>query len=265
MITLTAHEVTPAMAALFDLSQPTMPRAFNVLEGTTRGQIVVDDLAQPTWAVVHESTYGTLYLGGEINAPLLVTLVAHFRPLGDVGIGCWRDDAPNRVLPPQPHYDSSTLYFTDRSRKAALQSFIDRLPFGYTLAQRDERLFRQSFDHDATLTTFGTVENVLRLTLGVVLLHGGVVLCEAATGAPTHERIEVGVTTEEAFRQRGFATITCASLIALCEARGYTTWWDCASTTPRRFVSRESLATGTNENTAMYGGQSTNCLWRPSG
>ncbi len=228
MITIAAHEVTPAMASLFDLSKPTMPRAIKVLQGTIRGQIVVDDPAHPTWAVVRDVTYGTLYLGGEFDAPLLARLVAHFRQLGDVGIGCWPDDALNDVLPPQPDYDGSTLYFPDRSREVVLQPFIDRLSSGYTLAHRDERLFEQSFDHDETLTAFGTVENVLRSTLGVVLLHDGVVLCEAATGAPIHGRIEVGVTTGEGHRQRGLATITCAGLIALCEARGYATWWDCA-------------------------------------
>jgi RimJ/RimL family protein N-acetyltransferase len=66
------------------------------------------------------------------------------------------------------------------------------------------------------------------------------VLCEAATGAPTHGRIEVGVTTAEAHRQRGFATITCATLIALCEAQGYGTWWDCAKqNTPSARLARK--------------------------
>ncbi len=63
MIAITAHEVTLAVAALFDPTQPTMPRAFNVLQGTVRGQILVNDLSQPTWAVVRDTIYGTLYFG----------------------------------------------------------------------------------------------------------------------------------------------------------------------------------------------------------
>jgi len=58
--------------------------------------------------------------------------------------------------------------------------------------------------------------------------QGDVVLAEAATGAPTHGRIEIGVEVAELHRQRGFATITCAKLIETCEAQGYSTWWDCA-------------------------------------
>ena len=228
MIALTAHEVTPAIAALFDPTQPTMPRAFTVLEGTVRGRILVDDLAQPTWSVVRDETYGTLYFGGEIHAALLLTLVEHFRQLGDVGIGCWPDDSLARMLPPNPAYDGRTLYFTQRSAQVELPPFAGQLPSTHTLALRDEQLLSQSFDYESTLAAFGSLENVMRSTLGVVLLHDGIVLCEAATGAPTHGLIEVGVTTAEAHRQRGFATITCASLIERCEAQGYATWWDCA-------------------------------------
>ncbi len=115
-----------------------------------------------------------------------------------------------------------------------------QFPFEYTLMPRDKWLFAQSFDHDATLAAFGTLENVLRSTIGVVLLQDDVVLCEAATGAPTHGRIEVGVTTVEAYRQRGFATITCANLIMACEAQGYATWWDCAKqNTPSARLARK--------------------------
>jgi RimJ/RimL family protein N-acetyltransferase len=69
---------------------------------------------------------------------------------------------------------------------------------------------------------------VIQHTLGVVILHGEIIVCEAATGAPTHGLIEVGVTTAEAYRGKGFASIACARLIEMCEEEGYKTWWDCA-------------------------------------
>jgi len=227
MIAITAQEVTPAIMALFDLTKPTMPRAFNVLEGVNQGQILVDDPSEPTWAAVRETTFGTLYLGGRLSASLLARLVTHFHQLGGVGIGCWLDDPMNALLPPQPDYDGRTLYFPDRSASVALPSLIRQLPSGYTCVPRDQRWLTQSFDYEATLAAFGTVENVLRYTLGVVVLQGDVVVCEAATGAPTHGRIEVGVTTAEPERCRGLATTACATLIAQCEAHGYATWWDC--------------------------------------
>ena len=102
------------------------------------------------------------------------------------------------------------------------------MPAGYRLGVRDEHLFRKSFDYQSTMELFGSVEKVMQHTLGVVILHEGMVACEAATGAPTHGLIEVGVTTAEEHRGRGLATIACARLIEMCEEQGYKTWWDCA-------------------------------------
>ena len=228
MRTVSPHEVTPAITALFDTTKPTMLRAFNVLEGTTRGQILVDDRAQPRWAIVRDTIYGTLYLGVQCTPSLLASVIDHLRAQGDVGVSCWRDDPINDMLPPNPDYDGATLSFTDRSADIDLASLRPELPASYTLVQRDEQLFTQSFDYDSTLAAFGSVEDVMRLTLGVVLLHDGLVVCEAATGAATHGQIEVGITTAEAYRQRGCATMACAKLIELCEQQGYATWWDCA-------------------------------------
>lgn len=228
MFTILHQEVTPEILGFFDLSKPTMPRAFNVLEGMTRGQIVVDDVTHPKWAVVREAVYGTLYFGGQIDRLQMETLFDHFFQFGSIGVGCWLDDALNQILPQNPDYDGFTLYFTERSQQVQLEPFTEQLPSGYTLSMRDENWFTSSFDYESTLASFGSAENALRHTFGVVLVQNATLICEAATGAPTHGRIEVGVTTGEQYRRRGFAGIACAKLIEICESKGYSTWWDCA-------------------------------------
>jgi RimJ/RimL family protein N-acetyltransferase len=228
MFTITHQEVTPEILYLFDLSKPTMPRAYNILEGITQGQIVVDNLTRPHWAVVREAVYGTLYFGGQVTSSLLASIFNHFLQFGGIGIGCWLDDPLNTLLPTNPDYDGFTLYFRERSPEICLESFIQQLPSGYALVSRDEQLFKQSFDYDSTLMSFGSIENIIRYTLGVAIVRENLLLCEAATGAPTQGLIEVGVTTNENFRQKGFATIACAKLIEMCESQGFSTWWDCA-------------------------------------
>ena len=228
MIEITPEDVTAQIWDLFDISQPTMPRAFNVLEGMTRGRILVDDPAHPTRAVVHEGTFGTLYFGGHVDESLLAALVDEFRQFGDVGIGCWLEDPLNEMLPPHPDYDGSTYYFPQREQSMDLAPLMQDLPAGMRLVLRNERLLEKSYDYELTLASFGSVEKVMEHTLGVMILDGDAVVCEAATGALTHGRIEVGVTTARTHRQRGLAAMACASLIRECEARGYSTWWDCA-------------------------------------
>jgi RimJ/RimL family protein N-acetyltransferase len=228
MLEITQQDVTPEILNLFDLSKPTMPRAFSVLEGITKGQIVVDNPIQPSWAAVREVVYGTLYFGGPITSSLLTSLCNHFLQYGGIGIGCWLDDPLNRMLPANPDYDGFTLYFPERFADISLAALIQPLPSGYVLVTRDERLFRQSFDYDSTLASFGSIENVMKYTLGVSVINENLLLCEAATGAPTHGLIEVGVTSHADYRQKGFATRACAKLIEICESKGYSTWWDCA-------------------------------------
>jgi GNAT superfamily N-acetyltransferase len=226
LIEITQEEVTPEILALFDITKPTVPRAFHVLEGVNRGQILVDDMNRPSSAVVRDGMYGTLYFGGKINAAQVASLVQHFRGMGEVGIGCWLDDPLNEMIPTDFDYDGRTYYFTERDSSINGQNI--QLPDGYRLLPRDEALFRKSFDYQSMVDLFGNIENVLRHTLGVTILDGDTLVCEAATGAPTQGWIELGVTTAEAYRGRGFASIACARLIELCEEQGYKTWWDCA-------------------------------------
>lgn len=223
---ITPQEVTPEVLSLFDITKPTMPRAFNVLEGLNHGHILVDDRMHPQTSVVRDNVYGTLYFGGNVTASLIASLVQHFRQIGEVGIGCWLDDPINALIPTDFDYDGRTYFFTERSAWEGLHTF--ELPAEYSLRPRDEHLFRQSFDYELTLNTFGTLENVLRYTLGAVILHNDRVICEAATGAATHGQIEIGVTTAESYRRQGFATVACAHLIRTCEEQGYKPWWDCA-------------------------------------
>jgi RimJ/RimL family protein N-acetyltransferase len=226
LISITADQVTPEILSLFDITRPTMPRAFNVLEGMNRGQILVNDSARPAWAVVHEVTYGTLYIGGQVDASVLESLVYRIRQVSDVGIGCWLDDPLNHMLPPKPDYDGRTLYFTERSRSSSASQTA--LPKEYSVVMRDQQLLKRSPDYKSTLDSFGTEEKILQNTFGVLILHGDELACEAASGASTQGLIEVGVMTAESHRQRGLATIACSHLIEMCESLGFKTWWDCA-------------------------------------
>lgn len=229
MILITPEQVSPSVVALFDRGGPTMPRALAVLAGVARGQILVDDPARPAWAAAREGTYGTLYLGGRVDAPLLAALVDRLRQIGDVGIGCWPDSPLCAMLPPEAQYDGRTLFFPSRSPDVPLAPLIDALPPGYALAPRDARWLALSLDIDDTLRTFGSAELALRHSRGVVAHMGEELACEAATGPAAHGRIEMGVITHEGHRRRGLATAACAALIAECEAEGLSTWWDCAA------------------------------------
>ena len=101
-IRIPAHQVSPPLRALFDMGQPVAIRCFAVLDGSIRGQIWTDDLAQPTWGAVQEAAFGTLFLGGQPNAGLVSELVAELRQEQGVALALWPDHPYNQILPPLP-------------------------------------------------------------------------------------------------------------------------------------------------------------------
>lgn len=226
MLTIQPHEVTPAILNLFDLNNPTMPRAFSVLEGIARGTILVESSERPRWAVVRDAAFGTLYFGGKVEGTIANSVLEHFLQTDDVGFGCWLEDELNSIPLPQADYDGRTLYYTERSPQVDLPTAPH--PSSYALVKRDINLLRRSTEYQWNLDIFGSEEVISRETIGYVILHEGQIVSEAGTGAATHNMIEVGVNTAEEHRQRGLGWMVCAQLIAECEARGLRTWWDCA-------------------------------------
>jgi len=111
LLSISPGQITTTFTALFDITRPTMPRAFNVLEGITQGHILTDDLNHPTWAAVRENAFGTLYLGGQINKTLLESLITLFRQAGEVGVGCWLDSELNQMLLSAPDYECTLRSF----------------------------------------------------------------------------------------------------------------------------------------------------------
>lgn len=229
MRTITATDLTPAIAALFAHDAPTILRARAILAGLTSGPLRVDDTAHPTRALVVEPIYGTLYLAGRWNAAQIAGQIAELRTMGDLGISCWLDDPLNDMLPPDPEYDGTTYMFRDRDPSVALAQFAAQVPEGYEIEPRTAASLRWAFGLDELLATYGSEAALLRYTHAVNVMHNGYMVGEAATGAPVEGRIEVGVTIMDSYWGQGLATAACAALILRVEAKGLRPWWDCAT------------------------------------
>lgn len=230
MISLQPDQVTPALQALFDPGLPAGLRCFSVLAGTTQGQILTDQLSQPTWGAVWEANDGTLYLGGQIEAATLSALFTHLQSVGDVLVGYWEGDPVADRLPPAPDYVGTVLEFMDRPAGTAdLDTLLGRLPAGYEMRRADSALLKRFVWYDDILRHHGGADAYLRNCLAVALMHGDEILSEASTGPLINGVRELGVITREAHRQRGWATLACAYLVKWCEQLGAKTYWNCAA------------------------------------
>lgn len=228
MLELTSQEVTQPLVALLDRTLPSAFRAMAVLEGECKGRIWTDDSAHPTWLIVQEGVFGTLFWSGAVTTDVLHPLITQISRESDVRVGLWPEDTANRaLLPANPQHEGRTLDFSNRPIHQGLDAFL-HVPEGLHLRRVDRKLFAQSNDYDFYVNMLGSAENVLEKALGLFLMQGNQILCEAFVGTSAMGIIEIGINTREDARQKGYATLTSAHLIRACEALGYHTYWNTA-------------------------------------
>jgi GNAT superfamily N-acetyltransferase len=211
-------------------TEPAGIRAAGVLDRRVRGRIFVDRPAAPAWAVLQESAFGSLYLGGQLTAPVLAGLVERLRADGDVLVGLWPEDARLNLFPRPAEYEGRCLDFYQRDRAVLLERFLS-LPPGFRMEPATPENLRGRASAELMIAAHGSLERALETEWGYLLYEGEQlapekVVCESILGAPIRGMVEPGVETAPAFRGQGLATFLCAYLIRECERQGYETWWN---------------------------------------
>jgi hypothetical protein len=212
-----------SLHTLFNVNEPAGIRAIAVLEGNMPGRIFTDDPPHPTWAVLQETVYGTIYPAGLVPRTVLERLIPELRRDGEVLVGFWLDDPriPD-FLAFQPEYDGRVLDFSDRPIGQGLDSYLTPIPHGCEIRPVDGELYKRLADYDPKDT-----ETALEKGLGVCLMRGDEILCEAFASRLTANILEMGVTTHKTYEGQGYGTLTCAYLLQACETRGLQTYWNC--------------------------------------
>jgi len=229
MIAIQPGQVTPALTALFDPEAPTAIRCFAVLQDANAGTIWVDDPSRPRSAYVWEADDGTLYRGGGQDAAGLLDAVTRLRQEGVVALGFREGDPDIALFPPEPNAGASCLEFHRPVGNSDLSPYLGPLPPGYALYRLDRARLGSSPQREAAIHRYGSLDNLLDKGLAVCLMHGDDTVCEAFADVDVRGTREMGVTTQKPYRGHGFATITCAYLVQLCEERGSSAYWDCAA------------------------------------
>jgi RimJ/RimL family protein N-acetyltransferase len=91
----------------------------------------------------------------------------------------------------------------------------------------DEAVLGRCLWRDLMTSAYGTQERFLQHGIGLCLMAGHEICSEAYAVFFGGGRVEIGVITHEAYRQRGYATVACQHLIKHCETQGYPTYWSC--------------------------------------
>lgn len=228
MIQIVPQQSTSALRALFgSFDLPAGVRCRGVLEGYIPGIIYTDDAARPTWAVLSESIFGTLYPVGAVDKNILTALVEAGRYERDTLIGLWPGDPLRAALPDSPQYEGTVIDCTDRPVGQGLDAFLSAVPAGCEIRPMDAELHPQSPWYEDRMEAHGSIGTLLEKEIGFGLVRDGALLSESSAGPVAAGIMEMGTITLEPYRGRGYATIVCAHTIRECEARGLQTYWNC--------------------------------------
>jgi RimJ/RimL family protein N-acetyltransferase len=227
LIEIKANQIPLTAKSLFDPHDPAGLRCIAVLEGIRPGRIFTDSSSDLTWMVVWDSVFGAIYPGGEVSAAVFSELIHQLQREKMVFLGLWLDDPRWPLVQTEYDYEGRVLDFYDRVQDGRLQKFLDYQPDGTEFYPVNECLLERSVNRDLHLSAYPNIEKALDDLVGFFLVRGEEILCEALAGAEVMGTREIGIDTPEPYRQRGYATITCAKLVQVCEKLGVQTYWNC--------------------------------------
>lgn len=221
-----ASRVPAHLNALFDVADPLSVRALGVLQGTRHGRVWVDDIEQPSCAVLQEAAEGCTYLGGQPSATWVAAAIAQLRQHQAVLIGLWPNDPRWSLLPTHADLLGNSLDFEPRNLNQNLEALL-HVPEDCQLRQINMDLAQHSPGFVDWCKAFGGVETYLAHGLSYGLWQGNTLISQASADPPANGVMEIGTETQPNQRGRGYATRVCAQIVLACEQRGYRVHWNC--------------------------------------
>ncbi len=218
----------PSLPRLFDPHIPNNPALWAVLLGRHAGRALVDDQRNPTQCVLRTEACLT-YASTNVQETFLSEAITAHRHAGKVWLIRKQGDTPK----PECVQVSRRLEFYDcYPLSPELAELRSQLPQGYEIRPIDQALLERCEWGDEMVFYCGSRANFLRNDLGICLMHGEQIITEAYASAFGSEYAEIGAITREAYRGRGYASITVACLIELIERRGFHGYWSCEADNP---------------------------------
>lgn len=216
----------PLLQGLFDPDMPNSPALWAVLRGSHSGKAVVDRFQNPSKCVLRTDAVLT-YFSLNTEQAFLEDAIACFRELGPVWL-VW----PHKTSLLPPEINAAKIihrleFFELDPDSAALSTLRKHLPEGFTIQEIDQSLLERCEWRTEMEFYAGSMKNFLAQDFGLCMMQGNQIIVEAYASALGKTKAEIGAITHAAHRGRGYAPITCAYLIEVCQQRGYLAYWSC--------------------------------------
>jgi GNAT superfamily N-acetyltransferase len=237
---LSIAEVAVARPLFAELGDHLIVQA--VLDGTSPGQVYVDDRRRP--AVAFISSAEGHYLAGSPDhrafndalRDMLATTI--FAGDDDAFVVFVQPDAWAGVLAGMlPHQPLLTDHRRHYVCRAVRDDGLANLPAHYTIERIDAALLARS---DLQLpghifswmrSNWGSTEAFLQRGFGFCMLHETSVVCWCLADCVHGDRSEIGIRTAPAYQRRGLATCTVAATVSYALSQGFSeVGWHCSDT-----------------------------------
>jgi hypothetical protein len=220
---------------------------FTVLEGNQAGRVWVDQVANPTTAVmISDFCYLTSNLGSsDLQADAVKWLeveILHHREY--TGIFCFTEPweaALQTILPAYgvQRYVRSVFDFDIQRYRELHAGWQKRIPTGFALQRTNAQT---ALDVGGIPEMWGSVENFLEHGFGFCMLDESQSDEHLAFAASVQTvfvgdcHAETGVETREVYRRRGLATALCCAYIDHCLQSGIYPEWGCVDNEPSELL-----------------------------
>lgn len=197
-----------------------------LLDGRCPGAVVVNSVENPTAAVAVADFENFAYVGGAPSPEWLAQAFAELRRTRYLLlIGADWLPANHAALPEAARILPRLEFLHPDSLHRPLPV---ELPDGFDFHPLDADLLERCLWRDQMVSAYGgSAEAFLAENLGVCLMRGDDICCEAYAVCAADAHYEIGVVTHDAYQQRGFAYATCVRLSEECARRGFATSWTC--------------------------------------
>ena len=244
----------PDLAALFDEDGPHAPMAFAVLDERAPGRAFADDVHRPKLAIV-QTREGLAIPSRAISRAFLDAALGALRADSMVGLALSYEDGLEPKVTPAKRVERVDFAPLDSSVESLLR-LRRSLPAGAQVASLTRDLLDRCEWRDVATAAAGGVDAFLETGLGLCLMAGDEILCEAYAPFIGRRTAEVGVVTAEGHRGRGLAAIAVAFLAESLARLDLSLYWSCDVENTASIKVAEKLGFGSPRLYAML-------LYRP--
>ena len=214
---------------LFEESIPNIPIIQSALSQAHPCSVYVDDHKNPRRAVLHMRFRNYVCFAGKPDSDFLTSALNLIRKEADARL-FWRDSGKG-WQPPNgfDEVEHMIAYLEHPQSVEFYEGLYQNRAGNLRIVQIDELLMEQCAWKELIYSIYGDFGQFEEAGFGFALCDGDQPLSEAYAGFLGKGVAEIGLVTREEVRRKGFATMTCAYLIAHCLKLGYSIRWSCGT------------------------------------